>query len=96
MKSSQIVEMDKEQKQKTQQKQTTAGETIRDKAEYSVQWEITRADARGWFFFLVLRLGKEKNEQQKKHISQTIFLKHSPPASNKTRLTIFTHKYLQT
>lgn len=77
MKSSQIVEVDKEQKQtkNPNKPQTTAGETIRDKAEYSVQWEIIRADSRIFFFsFLVLRLGKEKKEQQQKaYIPNRIF-----------------------
>lgn len=51
--------------------QTTAGEVIRDKAEYSVQWEIIRADSRGFFFSFKTR--KRKNEQKKAYIPNHIF-----------------------
>lgn len=70
LKSSQIVEVDKEQKQtkNPNKPQTTAGETIRDKAEYSVQWEIIRADSRIFFFFFSFKTRKRKKRTTTKSI----------------------------
>lgn len=63
----------KNKQKKPNKTQTTAGKTIRDKAEYSVQWEIIRADSSFVFFFLVLRLGKEKKNNKKAYIPNHIF-----------------------
>lgn len=70
LKSSQTVEVDKEQKQtkNPNKPQTTAGETIRDKAEYSVQWEIIRADSRIFFFFFSFKTRKRKKRTTTKSI----------------------------
>lgn len=83
----------------------TAGETIRDKAGYSVQgnhhgrlkWVLVGFlllfFVGCFFFFFSFKTRKKKKAYFPNHF---FFFKHSPPASNRTRLTIRTHEYIHT